>query len=89
MGEYKSYSDFQRDLRVYENFLEAKAPKVAQAKQISLDFLLRMSSEGGSILMNQMQQDRDSYKQYAEEQIQLLQSGLTQLQAESKQKVEH
>jgi hypothetical protein len=51
MSEYKSYGEYERDLKLFDAFLEEHGPKVFKRKQIFVEFIQKMTSEGATFFI--------------------------------------
>ncbi|XP_001347247.1 Guanylate nucleotide binding protein (macronuclear) [Paramecium tetraurelia strain d4-2] len=88
MSEYKTYSEFEKDLKLFNIFLDEHGPKVVKRKQLFVEFIQKMTTEGATFFVQNIQQDFEGYKKFSEEQINKLQNGLNTIKLDSQKQVE-
>ncbi|KRX05422.1 P-loop containing nucleoside triphosphate hydrolase [Pseudocohnilembus persalinus] len=70
MGEYKDYKEYEKDIRLFYQFLLEHGPKIVNRQVIYLDFLQKVLNEGANIFLKNLQGDFEVQKVCSEEMIQ-------------------
>lgn len=67
LNDYKSFSDFERDVKLFYQFLIEHGPKTVNRQTIFLDFLQKMINEGAQLFIKNLQSDLEIQKNCAYE----------------------
>jgi len=57
MNEYKSFADYDKDLKKFQKYLLENGPDVVNKELIFLDFIQKMSNEGAFLFIKNMQNE--------------------------------
>lgn len=65
-NEYKSFYEFQKELRTFQNYYMENGPEGTNSKLIILEFLKNSLSEGAEYFLSHLQQEADLQKELAQ-----------------------
>ena len=67
MNEYRSFQEYDRDLKLFFNYFMENGPKTVNKQMIILDFLEKAAVEGGSHFYHTMKMENEMVKQVIDE----------------------
>ncbi|CAD8091386.1 unnamed protein product [Paramecium sonneborni] len=76
LGEYRSFGEYEKDIKMFYNFFIENGPRVGTRNQIILEFLQRALIEGSNLFIRQYSQETEMMKNVAQETQKKLESEL-------------
>lgn len=87
-GDYQNYQEYERDLKLFSQFLQEHGPKVSNRSEHFKDFHHKMAQEGVQVFMKAIQQqneiEKSAYMDYKKKCEGDLRDMKTQLEADRK-----
>ncbi|CAD8065990.1 unnamed protein product [Paramecium primaurelia] len=83
LGEYKSFGEYEKDIKMFYNFFIENGPRVGTRNQIILEFLQRALIEGSNLFIRQYNQETDMMKNVAQETQKKLEQELKEVRQDS------
>lgn len=59
MNEYKNYSDYEQDLKLFYNYFMDNGPKTVNRQNFISDFIHRATSDGAQFFMKHFTHEQD------------------------------